>query len=139
MSTSKMPLRIRVFFQRLWQPTCACVACMTAPTFVNLASAAHWIVALKTGLGTGVLALLLTLTPLGRMFTQRYGNALLMGGLTAIADAWSHPGRFDNVFVEPLLTGLVSGVIVLVSSLALERAAALLRRFRARPRGRNRQ
>ena len=81
-------LRTRVFLQRLWQPTCACMFCMTAPTFANLLSAVHWKTALQTGIGTGVLALLLTLLPVGRLFARRYGNAFLMGALTAIADAW---------------------------------------------------
>ena len=87
-------LRLRVFLERLWQPTTACMTCMTAPSFVNLVSAVHWKIALQTGVVTGILALLLTLTPLGKLFGQRYGNALLVGLLTALADAWSHPGRF---------------------------------------------
>lgn len=94
--------------------------CMTAPSFANLVSSAHWKIALQTGVGTGILALLITLTPVGRLFTQRYGNALLMGGLTALADAWSHPGRFRFQFGEALLTGLVSGLLVLAASFLLE-------------------
>jgi len=120
-------LRARVFLQRLWQPTCACMFCMTAPTFANLLSAAHWRIALQTGVGTGILALLLTLTPAGRLFPSRYGNALLMGGLTAIADAWSHPGRLRFEYGEALLTGLVSGLLVLAGSFVLEDGARRLR------------
>src|SRR5262252_2904292 len=77
-------LRARVFIQRLTQPTCACMICMTAPTFANLVSLAHWKIALQTGVGTGILALLLSITPVGRLFANRYGNALLMGLLTAV-------------------------------------------------------
>jgi hypothetical protein len=51
-------VRARVFLQRLWQPTCACMVCMTAPGFANLVSAVHWKIALQTGIGTGLLALL---------------------------------------------------------------------------------
>jgi len=128
-------LRARVFLQRLWQPTCACLVCMSAPSFVNLVSAAHWKLALQTGMGTGFLALLLTLTPAGKVFAHRYGNALLMGGLTAIADAWSHPGRFRFEYGEALLTGLVSGMLVLVASFLLEDRARRVRQVWARVRG----
>ena len=121
-------LRVRVFLQRLWQPTCACMFCMTAPTFVNLVSALHWRLALQTGLATGILALLLTLMPVGNLFANRYGNALLMGGLTAIADAWSHPGRVGFEYGEALLTGVVSGLLALTGSFVLEDDARRLRR-----------
>jgi hypothetical protein len=120
-------LRLRVVIQRLTQPTCACMLCMTAPTFANLVSLPHWKIALQTGLGTGVLALVLTLTPVGRMFSHRYSNALLMGLLTAIADLWSHPGRFQLEYGEALLTGVVSGLIVLATSFVIEDRARRVR------------
>ena len=128
-------LRVRVFLQRLWQPTCACMFCMTAPSFANLLSAVHWKIALQTGVGTGILALLLTLTPAGSLFARRYGNALLMGGLTAVADAWSHPGRFHFEYGEALLTGLVSGLLVLAASFVFEDGARRVRQVWARMRG----
>jgi hypothetical protein len=120
-------LRLRVVVQRLTQPTCACMLCMTAPTFANLVSLAHWKIALQTGLGTGLLALVLTFTPIGRMFGHRYSNALLMGLLTAMADFWSHPGRFEASYGEALLTGLVSGLIVLATSYVIEDRARRVR------------
>jgi hypothetical protein len=109
--------------------------CMTAPSFANLVSAAHWRLALQTGVGTGMLALLLMLTPAGGLFARRYGNALLMGGLTAIADAWSHPGRFQFEYGEALLTGLVSGLLALAGSFLLEDNARRVREAWARMRG----
>jgi hypothetical protein len=120
-------LRARVFVQRLTQPTCSCLICMTAPTFANLVSVAHWKIALQTGIGTGILALLLSFTPVGRLFAHRYSNAVLMGSLTAIADAWSHPGRFGVEYGEALLTGLVSGLLVLVTSFLIEDRARRVR------------
>ena len=129
-------LRLRVILQRLTQPTCACMLCMTAPTFANLVSLPHWKIALQTGLGTGLLALVLTFTPIGRMFGHRYGNAVLMGLLTAIADLWSHPGRFELDYGEALLTGLVSGLIVLGTSFLIEDRARRVRTAWARMRGR---
>ena len=128
-------LRARVFLERLWQPTFACMTCMTAPTFANLVSAAHWKLALQTGVGTGILALLLTLTPVGGLFARRYGNALMVGVLTAVADAWSHPGRFGFEYGEALLTGLVSGLLALAASFALEDRARRVRQVWASMRG----
>jgi ABC-type thiamin/hydroxymethylpyrimidine transport system permease subunit len=128
-------LRAKVFLERLWQPTSACITCMSAPTFANVVSAVHWKIALQTGIGTGILALLITFTPIGRLFTHRYGNALLVGVLTAIADAWSHPGRFGFEYGEALLTGLVSGVLALIGSFLLENRARRLRQVWARMRG----
>ena len=128
-------LRLRVFVERLWQPTFACMTCMTAPTFANVLSAIHWQVAIQTGLATGFLALLITLTPVGRLFTHRYGNALLVGTLTALADAWSHPGRFGIEFAEPVLTGVVSGCLALAGSFLLEDRGRRPRAWWARLRG----
>ncbi len=127
-------LRLRVFLERLWQPTCACMTCMTAPSFANLISAVHWKIALQTGVATGILAILITFTPVGRMFTHRYGNALLVGGLTTLADAWSHPGRFGFEYGEALLTGLVSGLLALAGSFLLEDRARRIRSVWARVR-----
>ena len=128
-------LRLRVVVQRLTQPTCACMVCMTAPTFANLTSLVHWKIALQTGLGTGLLALVLTFTPIGRMFSHRYGNALLMGTLTAAADLWSHPGRFELDWGEALVTGVVSGLIVLATSFVIEDRARRVRNAWAWMRG----
>ncbi len=128
-------LRLRVFVERLWQPTFACMTCMSAPTFANVISAIHWKIALTTGVGTGLLAVLITLTPLGRLFAHRYGNALLVGILTAIADAWSHPGRFGLEYGEALLTGLVSALLALAGSFLLEDRARRLRTLWTRLRG----
>jgi len=113
-------LRARLVVQRLTQPTCACMVCMTAPNFANLISLPHWKIALQTGLGTGLLTLVLSFTPIGRLFGQRYGNAVLMGALTAIADAWSHPGRFEAAYGEALLTGVVSALIVYATSFLMD-------------------
>lgn len=128
-------LRLRVFAERLWQPTFACMTCMAAPTFANVLSALHWKIALQTGVATGVLALLLTVTPVGRLFTHRYGNALLVGVLTTLADAWSHPGRFGIEYAEAVLTGVVSGLLALAGSFLLEDRARRVREWWAWLRG----
>lgn len=128
-------LRARVFVQRVTQPTCSCIICMTAPTFANITSIVHWKIALQTGFGTGLFALLVSFTPVARLFAHRYGNALMMGVLTAIADAWSHPGRFHAEYGEALLTGVVSGLLVLATSFVIEDGGRRPRRMWAWARG----
>ena len=135
MSVVDWKLRARVFVQRITQPTCGCMICMTAPTFANVVSLPHWKIALQTGLGTGILVLLLTFTPLGKLFAHRYSNAIAMGVLTAFADAWSHPGRFGLEYGEAILTGVVSGLLVLATSYLIEDRGRRVREVWARIRG----
>jgi len=129
-------LRVRVFIQRITQPTCACMLAMSAPSFVALVSLPHWKIALQTGVGTGILAVLMSFTPLARVLANRYGNALLMGILTALADAWSHPGRFQFEYGEAIMTGVVSGLIVLATSFVIEDKARRVRDVWSKVRGR---
>jgi hypothetical protein len=130
-------LRAQVFMQRISQPTCACMLAMSAPSFLALLSLPHWKIALQTGIGTGILAVLLSFSPLLKVLANRYGNALVMGILTAIADAWSHPGRFvDAPYGEAVLTGVMSGLIVLATSFVIEDRARRVRNVWAKVRGR---
>jgi hypothetical protein len=58
----------------------------------------------------------------------------MVGVLTVLADAWSHPGRFGFEHGEALLTGLVSGVLALAGSFVLEDRARRVRQIWARMR-----
>ncbi|MBS0339070.1 MAG: hypothetical protein JSS56_00990 [Proteobacteria bacterium] len=127
--------RFILFIQRFWQPTSACMSCMPG-SLGNLLSAPHWLLALQTGLLTGVLALVLTFTPAGRLFSNRYGNALVVGVLTMIGDAFSHPGHYGPHGLEATLTGIVSGLLALAGSFLFEDRAKRLRGLWARVRGR---
>ena len=118
--------RAWIFVQRFWQPTAACMSCMPG-SLGNVMSAAHWALALQTGLVTGALALIVSFTPAGRLYRHRWGNALLVGLLTAFADAWSHPNHFGFRHAEALLTGLVAAVIALVVSYLFEDRARRIR------------
>ncbi|XUW90681.1 hypothetical protein OH764_27465 [Burkholderia sp. M6-3] len=111
--------RLRLFVRRFWQPTSACMTCMPG-SWGNLLSLAHWAIALQTGLFTGVLAVLLTFTPARKLYAHRYGNALVVGCLTAIGDAYSHPSRYRVPVVEHVLTGIISGLFALGGSYLLE-------------------
>lgn len=131
MPTYTLRQRAWIFLQRFWQPTSACMTCMPG-SLTNVMSVAHWALALQTGLATGVLALVLSFTPIGRLYGHRWGNALLVGILTAIGDAWSHPGNFGFQYAEAIVTGLVSALLVLAGSFVFEDRARRVRAAWAR-------
>ncbi|WP_233272976.1 hypothetical protein [Paraburkholderia acidisoli] len=121
-----LPLRLRIVVQRFWQPTCACMTCMLG-SWANVMSAAHWIIAIRTGLFTSVLALLLTFTPAARLFRERTGNALMVGVLTCLGDFISHRSGYAHPVVEHVLTGVTSGVFAWIAWYLLEDRARRLR------------
>ena len=118
--------RVRLFVQRFWQPTSACMTCMPG-SWSNLASLAHWTLALQTGLATGILVVLLTFTPARKLFANRYGNALVVGCLTMLGDAYSHANHYGFPFAEAILTGVVSGLLALAGSYLFEDRARRIR------------
>lgn len=123
--------RVRLFVQRFWQPTSACMTCMPG-SWGNVWSLAHWTTALQTGLATGILAVLLTFTPAGRLYANRYGNALVVGLLTMLGDAYSHANHYDIPFAEAIVTGVISGLLTLAGSYLFEDRARRLRAAWAR-------
>jgi hypothetical protein len=118
--------RAKLFFERFWQPTSACMMCMPG-SLGNLWSAVHWSTALRTGLVTGVVALLLSFTPVARLYPNRYGNALVVGAVTTLGDVYSHPNHYGFFHAEALLTGAVSALLALVASYLLEDRARRVR------------
>ena len=130
-------LRVKLFVERFWQPTSACMMCMPG-SIANVWSAVHWTIALRTGLVTGVLALLLSFTPVARLYSNRYGSALVVGSLTAFGDAYSHPSHYGFLHAEALLTGLVSAALALAGSYLLEDRGRRVRTLWASLRSRRR-
>jgi hypothetical protein len=126
MVTGDWKLRAKVFAQRLWQPTSACMTCMPG-SLGNLLSPVHWELALRTGIATGVLAVLLSFTPVLRLYKNRYGNALLVAGLTVLGDSLSHPNHYGIALTEALVTGAISGALALVGSYLFEDSARRVR------------
>ena len=131
MMTISWGRRLRLFIQRFWQPTSACMTCMPG-SLGNVWSLAHWNIALHTGLATGILAVLLTFTPAARLYGSRYGNALIVGALTAIGDAYTHADHYGIAYAEAMLTGLVAGLLTLAASYLFEDRARRLRAAWAR-------
>ncbi|HEY2256041.1 MAG TPA: hypothetical protein VGI11_10420 [Variovorax sp.] len=125
--TNEWKRRARLFVQRFWQPTSACMTCMPG-SWGNVMSLAHWAIAMQTGLATGVLAVLLTFTPAARLYGHRYGNAAVVGALTMLGDAYSHSSHYTMIpYFEAIVTGLVSGLITLAGSYLLEDRARRLK------------
>ena len=112
-------LRAKLFVQRFWQPTSACLTCMPGSLY-NFVSPAHWELALRTGVFTGALVLLLSLTRFVSVLRNRYGNSVAVGVLTAIGDAYAHENHYGTLHAEALLTGVVSGLLALAGSFLLE-------------------
>ena len=102
------------------------MSCMPG-SWGNIASLAHWTIALQTGLATGILAVVLSFTPLGKLYRNRWGNALIVGCLTALGDAYSHANHYRIPYAEPILTGVTSGLLALVGAYLLEDRARRLR------------
>jgi hypothetical protein len=123
--------RARLFIQRFWQPTSACMTCMPG-SWGNIMSLGHWIIALHTGLLTGMLAVMLTFTPATKLYSHRYGNALIVGFLTTVGDAYSHASHYRIPYVEHIVTGAISGLLTLAASYLLENRAHRLRTAWAR-------
>ena len=131
MTSNPWRLRARLLLQRFWQPTSACLTCMPG-NLANAFSPAHWAIALQTGLVTGILAVLLSFTPAARLFGNRYGNALVVGCLTAIGDAYAHPNHYGIAYAEAAVTGVVSGLLALAGSFLFEDRARRIRQAWAR-------
>ena len=93
----------------------------------NVWSLVHWEIALRTGLATGVLVVLLSLTPLGKLFKNRYGNAVVVGCLTALGDVYSHEDHYGMPYAEAIVTGAISGLLALAGGYLLEDRARRLR------------
>jgi hypothetical protein len=123
--------RLRLFAQRFWQPTFACMTCMPG-SFGAFGSLAHWSLALQTGLATGILALAVTFTPAAKLFANRWGNAAAVAALTMIGDGWTHVRHDDLRPAEVLLTGAVSGALALAAWYLLEDRARRVRAAWAR-------
>jgi hypothetical protein len=51
----------------------------------------------------------------------------MVAGLTALGDAYTHPGRFGFAYGEAMLTGAISGLLALAGSFVFEDRARRVR------------
>ena len=126
--------RVSLFVQRFWQPTSACMTCMPG-SLGNVGSLVHWTIAVQTGLATGILAVLLSFTPAAKLYRSRYGNAWVVGALTALGDGYSHANHYGIPYTEAVVTGAISGLLTLAGSYLFEDRARRLRAAWARVAG----
>ena len=101
-------------------------------SIANISSLAHWEIALRTGLVTGILVLVLSFTPFVELYRNRYGNALAVGGLTALGDAYSHANHYGIAYTEAIVTGVIAGLLALTVGYLMEDGARRLRKAWAR-------
>jgi hypothetical protein len=130
-------LRVKLFLQRFWQPTSACLTCMPG-SLGNVWNLGHWTLALQTGLVAALLAVLLSFTPARALYRNRWGNALVVGVLTGLADAYAHPSHYGFAHFESLLTGVVAALLALAGWYLFEDRARRLRAFWTRLTGKPR-
>ena len=95
------------------------MTCMSG-SWGNVWSAAHWEVALHTGVATGVLAVLLSFTPVERMYRNRYGAALMVAFLTVLGDSFTHRATLGWINLESFSTGATAGLLAFSGSFVLE-------------------
>lgn len=86
-----------------------------------LLSAAHWLIALQTGLLAGALSSMLL--AFGRA-PRPWVLAVVLGGATAVADFIVHSGELVDVLVEAIVTGVGAAIL----AYALTHAFRWLRR-----------
>lgn len=77
----------------------------------------HWQVALQTGAGAGLLAVLLSLGNLRDLATTRFGVAAIAVLGTFIADYLTHSTHFGSAYTEAIVTAMAAGGLSLVLSL----------------------
>lgn len=93
------------------EAACACAIMMVQGQLLLL-TAAHWVIALQTGLISGAFATLLIIV--GRV-TRPWVISTVLGGVTTIVDYFVHSGGdFIRVLVEALLTGVGAGLLSLL-------------------------
>ena len=89
------------------ESACACAVVMVQGQLLLL-SAAHWLIALQTGLLAGALSSMLL--AFGRA-PRPWVLAVVLGGATAVADFIVHSGEFVDVLVEAIVTGVGAAIL----------------------------
>jgi hypothetical protein len=110
-----MKFKAAVFGRHICQSTTACLIAMTQGDLTTV-TLAHWIKALQTGVGTGIIGVLFTFGSLIKIQTNRYGVASIAFLGTVISDFLSHPTHFGSIGTEALVTGVGAALLCLGAS-----------------------
>lgn len=110
-----LKLRIAVFSRHVGQSTAACLTAMTQGD-LSAITLTHWKVALTTGVGAGLIGVLISLGPLFRFYSSRWSVAAIAFFATLLADRWAHPSHFGGPWTEALVTALAAAAVSLFIS-----------------------
>ena len=105
-----MTRRWTPFVENIAESTTACLVTMVQGDILAL-TAAHWIIASRTGIIAGAIAAA-ALLALGTR--RRWVVAGLLGTVTAVVDYWVHPGAFGPAFAEAAVTGAGAAALSLL-------------------------
>ena len=99
--------RVAPFVENVAESTTACIFMMVQGNLLAL-SLAHWAIATQTGLIAGTLAAAAIV--ISRV-SKRWVVSLVLGITTAIVDFFVHPGMFESVILEAILTGIGAAIL----------------------------
>ncbi|NNL29905.1 MAG: hypothetical protein HKO77_02730 [Gemmatimonadetes bacterium] len=111
--------RAALFAENIGESSAACLVAMVQGNILAV-TAAHWAIALQTGLLAGTAATIVV----GFMRSSgRLRIALVLAVVTGVVDYFVHPGMIGPGATEAILTGLGAGLLSLA-------AGAIFSRFR---------
>ena len=105
--------KLRIFYKRVYEASIPCAILMVQGNILAL-TPKHILIALKTGILTGFLAMVLSFIPL---LKKHYDNKIILAfvifACTTSADLLTHPTHFGGATTEALATGLGAVLIFL--------------------------
>ncbi|MGI9194948.1 MAG: hypothetical protein ACR2IO_00880 [Candidatus Nanopelagicus sp.] len=111
-----MKERVVIGGRHFAQSTCACLTAMTKGN-LDAITPEHWKVALITGVGVGVFAILFTFIPRLELQETRWGVVLVAFLGTFIVDVLNHGSHYQNFWGdEALITAMGAAVLSLFVS-----------------------
>jgi hypothetical protein len=113
--TRSLRARAAEFATQTLESTCACAVVMVQGQLLLL-TAAHWLIAVQTGLIAGAIST--TLLAVGRA-PRPWVLSVVLGVATFIADFMIHSGEFVDLLVEALVTGVGAAVLAYAITHAL--------------------
>ena len=113
---TQMKRKIVPLIEYASESTMACLVMMAQGNFLAL-TISHLVIASQTGIVAGVVT---TVTLAVARTQTRWIISAVLGVTTAIADFLVHPGSFETVGLEALLTGLGAAVISYLVATAVQ-------------------
>ncbi len=109
-------LYLGILSRHISQSTLSCLIAMTHGELYTL-TYEHWKVALTTGFGAGLLAIILGLGPLKKIQTTLLGVAIVSLISTFFSDLFAHKGTLHDRSIEALITAIGAAVLSILMSL----------------------